>query len=176
MLSPADALVQLIQLHDGIDHEAGRLTQIHAERLVCRRGCCQCCLDDLTVFEIEAARIREQFPELLATGVPHAAGACAFLDEEGACRIYAARPYVCRTQGLPLRWIDDDLDGDVVELRDLCPLNDPPDAEPLEELPTEHLWTLGPVEEQLSGLQRASGEALKRIPLRSLFTATEKPD
>ena len=43
-----------------------------------------------------------------ATGIEEGAGpegACAFLDGEGGCRVYPDRPYVCRTQGLPLRWI-----------------------------------------------------------------------
>jgi len=34
--------------------------------------------------------------------VPRAEG-CAALDAEGRCRIYAARPLVCRTHGVPVR-------------------------------------------------------------------------
>ena len=44
-------------------------------------------------------------PEVLRSE-PHPPGACAMLDADGACRVYAARPYVCRTQGLPLRWAE----------------------------------------------------------------------
>jgi hypothetical protein len=139
----------------------------HRERLQCRRGCSACCVDDLTVFEIEATRIRHAFPELLANGEPRAPGACAFLDEHGACRVYAARPYVCRTQGLPLRWIDDDDDGALVERRDICELNDPGPA--LVELKAEQCWTIGPAEAKLATLQQQHFGDLERVGLRALF-------
>ncbi|MEO6418158.1 MAG: YkgJ family cysteine cluster protein, partial [Polyangiaceae bacterium] len=94
-------------LHAEVNHEAGHLHVLHEARLACKRGCSACCVDELTVFEVEAAPIRLRHAELLATGAPHVEGACAFLDDEGACRIYAERPYVCRTQGLPLRWVEE---------------------------------------------------------------------
>ena len=120
------------------------------------------------MFALEAARIVEHHAELLATGAPHAEGACAFLDAEGACRIYAQRPYVCRTQGLPLRWVEEQ-HGIDVELRDICPLNlGEPDATPLTELPPEHCFTLGPVEERLREQAEQAGAA-ERVSLRSLF-------
>jgi hypothetical protein len=128
-------------------------------------------VDGLSVFEIEADAIRSRHAELLEHGRPHPEGACAFLDEEGACRIYSARPYVCRTQGLPLRWIDDD-DGDGVERRDICELNDSPAGGPwpeITQLPAEQCWTIGPAELELQELQRAQGRPLARVKLRDLF-------
>ena len=93
---------------------------------------------------------------------------CAFLDNEGACRIYEDRPYVCRTQGLPLRWIDEISDFEFVELRDICPLND--EGTPIEELDESECWTIGPIEERLAKLQLMFGEGvMTRISLRSLF-------
>ena len=153
-------------MHADVDVEARRLHVVHAERLACRRGCTSCCVDGLTVFEVEAEPIRRIHAALLATGVPHEEGACAFLDDEGACRIYAERPYVCRTQGLPLRWVEE-RDGHPVELRDTCPLNDL--AGPIEELPAEDCWTLGPVEERLAKLQLAASPSAPRTLLRALF-------
>jgi hypothetical protein len=120
----------------------------------------------LTVFEVEAEPIRRHHAELLRTGTPHVEGACAFLDAEGACRIYPERPYVCRSQGLPLRWIDE-RDGQPVEFRDICPLNE--DGEPVERLAAEECWTLGPFEERLARLQLAAGEDSNRTALRDLF-------
>ena len=153
-------------LHADVDGATRRLHMVHAERLQCRKGCSACCVDDLTVFEVEAARVRRHHAELLATGAPHAVGACAFLDDEGACRIYAERPYVCRTQGLPLRWTEE-RDDDVVELRDICPLNE--EGEPIAELPAGDCWTLGPIEERLALLQLAADPTSHRIRLRDLF-------
>jgi Fe-S-cluster containining protein len=171
----ADA--DVVALHAEVDRHARRLQVVHAARLACRRGCSSCCADGLTVFEVEAEPIRRHHGELLANGAPHAEGACAFLDPEGACRIYAERPYVCRTQGLPLRWIEEQDDAPV-ELRDICPLNEA--EEPIEALRAEDCWTLGPFEERLAQLQVAADSsavgcssavenASRRIPLRALF-------
>ncbi len=162
------ALELLADLHREVDRLASALSERHAERLACRKGCSGCCDDDLTCFEVEAENIRRHHPELLEKGVPHSEGRCAFLDEHGACRIYAQRPYVCRTQGLPLRWVDEDDQGDPVEYRDICPLNE--EGEPLEALPEEACWSIGPYESGLQRLQHAlDGGALRRVRLRDLF-------
>jgi hypothetical protein len=115
---------------------------------------------------VEAQNIREHHAELLATGTPHAEGACGFLDERGACRIYGERPYVCRTQGLPLRWIEE-RDGSAVELRDICPLNEV--GEPIQGMRADACWSIGPVEERLALLQLAARAESPRIRLRDLF-------
>lgn len=163
------ARAQLARLHGAVDAMVAPLARLHGERLRCARGCNACCVDDLTVFALEAAQIAQHHGELLASGTPHPEGACAFLDAEGACRIYAHRPYVCRTQGLPLRWVEEEA-GEVVELRDCCELNLQDDGAPLTELPAEACFTLGPVEQRLREQAEQAGAA-ERIPLRSLFKA-----
>jgi len=156
-------------LHREVDTLAAQVASRHGARLKCARGCASCCVDELTVFEVEAERIRQRFPELLARGRPHAPGACAFLDDAGACRVYEARPYVCRTQGLPLRWFEEDERDEIVEQRDICPLNLAGPA--LSALPDEAVWLIGPFEERLAELQaREDGGAMKRVALRDLFT------
>jgi hypothetical protein len=167
-LNAAHALEALTRLYADVDAEARRLFERHHGRLQCRNGCSGCCVDDLTVFALEAEHIRRRHSVLLESGDPHPAGQCAFLDERASCRIYADRPYVCRTQGLPLRWIEDRPDGARVELRDICPLNDA--GEPIGGLPDEACWTIGPFEGRLARLQAAlDGGALRRVALRSLF-------
>lgn len=152
-----------------MDLVARRLHVLHAARTVCRKGCSACCVDDLTVFDVEAEHIRQRHGSLLQEGAPHPVGACAFLDAAGACRIYAERPYVCRTQGLPLRWLEEQ-QGTPVELRDICPLNDA--GEPIEDLPADDCWTLGPVEGRLARLElEAHPSAARRTSLRALFVA-----
>jgi hypothetical protein len=161
------------RLHAVVDELTEPVRRAHAGRLACRAGCAGCCQDDLTVFEVEADVLRRRHPELLATGTPHAAGACAFLDDGGLCRVYDARPYVCRTQGLPLRWLDEDEQGETFEARDVCPLN--LDGVPLEELPADELWTLGPIEQRLADRQAAESGTPTRVTLRSLFVQRAAP-
>ncbi len=166
-------LEALEAVYRDVEQEADRLAAVHAVRLQCRRGCAGCCVDELTVFEVEAENIRRHHEALLREGVPHAEGSCAFLDDAGACRIYPNRPYVCRTQGLPLRWIDEAPDGTPVELRDICPLNDA--GEPIESLSQEVCWTIGPFEARLARLQaQVDGGHLRRTPLRSMFRSHEQ--
>ncbi|MDA8099441.1 MAG: YkgJ family cysteine cluster protein [Nitrospiraceae bacterium] len=158
----------LVDLHRKVDEAAAYLRDLHKERLQCRPGCASCCIDDITVFAIEAENIASHNTRLLETGIPHARGACAFLDELNRCRIYEQRPYVCRTQGLPLRWMSENDHGEIVEMRDICPLNE--EGTPIEELPSGTCWTIGPVEEQLAELQHAaSGAMMTRVRLRTLF-------
>lgn len=159
---------ELKDLYEEVDGATSKLEKHHIDRLKCGRGCCDCCVDNITVFEVEAENIRLFGRDVLTQQISHVKGKCAFLDAEGACRIYAYRPYVCRTQGLPLRWFDIDEDGDTFELRDICPLND--EGEPLEILPANTCWEIGPFEGRLAAMQaRVDGGALRRVHLRDLF-------
>ena len=119
-----------------VDAHKDRVQQVWSEQLACRRGCSGCCHRSLSVFPVEAAAIRS----LLAAGGlsteppspddpvelihpltvldPGASHRCAFLDDSGACRIYKARPLICRSHGLPVAVrVDGELQGDT------CPLN-----------------------------------------------------
>jgi Fe-S-cluster containining protein len=163
-----NARAQIDRLHRAVDMMAAPLIAMHGDRLQCKRGCHACCVDELTVFALEAAEIAAHHAELLESGEPGPDGACAFLDAQGACRIYEHRPYVCRTQGLPLRWLEEQ-GGEVVELRDICELNFVDAREtPLAHLSETQCFTLGPVEQRLRD-QAEHASAAERIPLRSLF-------
>jgi len=168
---PEDAITWVERLHGVVDELVAPIVAAHGPRLRCKSGCNACCSDGLSVFAIEAAVIERHHGALLASATPHVEGGCAFLDEAGACRIYEHRPYVCRTQGLPLRWLEHDEDGSPVEARDVCPLN--VDGGPaLEELTADECWTLGPFEERLGARQATldgAGDEGERIALRSLF-------
>ncbi len=155
------------RFYSELDTEIGRVEKRNAERMQCKAGCHECCIDNITVYEAEAEYIRYYYPDVLKQQ-PHAKGACAFLDEKGLCRIYEHRPYVCRTQGLPLRWIEYEADGHMVEFRDICPLN--ASGTPVELLPDDQCWDIGPFEQKLADIQmQLRNGNLKRIRLRDLF-------
>lgn len=157
----------LEELHEAVDLAVRRLLARGAWQPQCGLGCRHCCVDGLTVFEVEAELIQRRFEPLLR-GLPHPEGACAFLDDAGACRIYEHRPYVCRTQGLPLRWIDEDAADGLCEMRDICPENEA--ACDVLVLDSDACWLIGPFEERLRSIQTAShAGSLKRVSLRSLF-------
>lgn len=162
------------RLHAAVDELTAPLVAQHREKLACKAGCADCCVDNLTVFRLEAARIEAAHPELLASGEPHPEGACAFLDGEGRCRVYEVRPYVCRTQGLPLRWLAEDEDEEIFESRDVCPKNFVGDA--LEALEADAMWSLGPFEQRLADKQHDLGPDPRgeRVALRDLFANAER--
>jgi Fe-S-cluster containining protein len=155
-------------LYEEIDAAVRFLEAKHGNRLRCGPGCTSCCVDEITVWSIEAENIRSRYAGTLGKMKPHLIGACAFLDGDGTCRIYRWRPYVCRTQGLPLHWTEEQEDGTVVAFRDICPENEP--GIPVESLDEDSCWTIGPVEETLARLQhRYRNGEMTRVALRELF-------
>lgn len=162
-----------MELHREVDERASRVAALHGSRLRCGRGCSGCCIDGLTVLEVEAELIRRRHLELCETGEPNPPGACAFLDAEGACRIYESRPYVCRTQGLPLRWFEENEQSEIEEHRDICPLN--AEGPALESIADEACWLVGPYEQRLVEIQqRVSDGELPRVALRELFSRSPR--
>lgn len=170
----SESMKALRALHAEVDDRAARLAAQHAGRMQCRRGCSACCQDDLRVSQVEADLIRAAHSDLLAGGEPAASGGCAFLDEEGACRVYDERPLVCRTQGLPLRVLFEDEAEEIVEQRDICPLN--LDGGPaLESLESDAFWLVGPDELRLFSInERYCGDGSQRVALRDLFRRSER--
>lgn len=122
---------------------------------------------DLSVFQVEADSIREwfsglpagkrsQLEELWSKDKP--SEACAFLVDD-ACTIYEARPLICRTQGLPLRFVE----GGQGFL-DICPLNE----EMLNTVSSTEIMNLDLVNVILAGIEKAEGENRPRTKLKTL--------
>jgi len=97
-----------------VDAFFARVASRHAADLRCAPGCDRCCHARLTVTTVEADAIAELVATLpdaergllraLAERAPDpVAPRCAALDDAGRCRIYAARPIVCRSHGVPIR-------------------------------------------------------------------------
>lgn len=132
----------------------------------CHAGCCACCIDDLTVTQCEAAVIEAQYADVLREK-PRQPGMCAFLDEQGLCRIYAARPIKCRTFGVPHRWTQEDETGENVEMRNVCDLR----LDDIDLLACDESLFIAPVamDMKLGMMEKVTFGSEKRIALRSLF-------
>lgn len=164
---PPEILKALQQFYSVLDKQIAGIEEKNKARINCRKGCFSCCKDDLEVFGIEAENIRLNHFEFLKNEKPHKNGMCAFLNEEGACRIYESRPFICRTHGVPISYLQEDEEGEF-ELRDICPLNE--EGEPLETLPEEKLFQNNVWEEKLVMLQiHADHGKMDRKMLRDLF-------
>lgn len=149
-------------------------------KLSCRAGCCHCCQDNLTMTHAEAAVIKKLFPNI-GGEKPHSVGACPFLDDSGLCRIYAARPYVCRTHGLPMHlsvpkneavslgMVDpEDIPDDAeVEFRSICDLNQ--DNIDVESLPDNMVLTSEIAETQLGLMELCTFGNAGRVSMRAFF-------
>jgi hypothetical protein len=105
---------RLSELHAKVDGFFARVAARHGDDMQCTTGCSDCCHVRLTVTAVEAAAIRalvETWPadrrRALADTGP--ATHCAALDSPGRCRIYEARPIVCRSHGAPIRMRRDSL-------------------------------------------------------------------
>lgn len=99
---------RLAELSRKVDAFFARVAERHGTDMQCATGCSDCCHVRLTITSVEAAAIRahvagwsaDRRRDLAATGPPDR---CAALDAAGRCRIYEARPLVCRSHGVPIR-------------------------------------------------------------------------
>jgi uncharacterized protein len=100
---------RLGELTAKVDAFFARVEARHGDDMQCRTGCSDCCHVRLTVTSVEAAAIRAEVgswpAERRRTLMDVGPGdRCAALDGAGRCKIYAARPLVCRSQGAPIRF------------------------------------------------------------------------
>lgn len=173
-----DPRAALARLHEATSARFERTLAAVGHLPGCGRGCADCCVDELTVWQIEADHMRawlieriQRDPAFVLKVGPE--GACAFLSE-GRCQVYGARPYVCRSQGAVLRWLEDDGES-IRERRETCPVH--LRGVDLERLPEAALFHIGPAEGELVSLatrQLAStgGRGLpRRVGLRQLALA-----
>jgi len=102
---------RLGELTSKIDLFFTRVEQRHPDDMKCRTGCSDCCHVRLSITRVEAEAIRtvvetftdEQRANLARSLASAAPDRCAALDVSGRCTIYAARPVVCRSHGVPIR-------------------------------------------------------------------------
>jgi len=123
----ADVLRLYAAFTAALDRELERLQALHGPALTCRVGCTACCQTDLSVGPVEAtvlgnalaalpAETQRRLQEGMRTRDARDPACPLLLDQR--CATYAARPLICRTQGFPLVWEEEN------ELHEAhCPLN-----------------------------------------------------
>jgi Fe-S-cluster containining protein len=112
------------QLCAKIDQFFARVEAAHREQMQCASGCHDCCHTRLTITLVEATAVVRHLaalPESERVAISKAATAaemdrCGALDEDGRCRIYAARPLICRSHGVPIRRREPDRSLPVVDV------------------------------------------------------------
>lgn len=103
----------------------GKIAEIYSvslkKQLRCEPGCDGCCMR-FSVLPVEAALVGQA---VVAKGISleNDQQNCLLL-KDGLCSIYDLRPVICRTQGLPLAYVDEEAGAIEVSA---CPLNFPDD-------------------------------------------------
>jgi Fe-S-cluster containining protein len=118
------ALANYLALRARIDIFAARITNEFAPVVACRAGCDSCCRH-LTISPVEAYAMAaalqtvhdEEQEDIRARARAASPDACPLLTN-GRCLLYAARPLICRTHGLPLLIVTDEM-----KRVDYCPSN-----------------------------------------------------
>lgn len=104
-------------IHEATDRAVNHMlaTNEHAKRIACKKGCAECCHQQVTItrdeaellalvvadtkLDVDRARLQRQAEHRgikpYAT-MSHADQACVFLGPENECRVYEHRPAACR--------------------------------------------------------------------------------
>jgi hypothetical protein len=105
---------RLAELYARLDAFFAKVHRAHAAAIQCRPGCTDCCRR-FSITRVEAALVREAVAaldpavrEAIAGRARRDEDACPALLDDGRCGVYAARPAICRTHGLPIRFTDPD--------------------------------------------------------------------
>jgi uncharacterized protein len=119
---------KLRDLWHKVDAFFDRARSAHGASITCSAGCDACCHRRFSVTGVEADALRRHLDTLDAAarealrtraqrGDPTR---CAALGDDGRCGVYDARPLICRTHGLALRFRDERRHLPVL---DACPKN-----------------------------------------------------
>lgn len=178
----AEVLERYAELASKVDRFFAHVAAGHGDAMQCAAGCAECCHTRFSITLVEArvlarglaampAAARARLADRAVHGSP---GRCAALGDDERCEIYALRPLVCRSHGVPVRRREaagDDPVPDRVRLPiiDVCHLNFTGDrlgaVEPIAILDQLTLSTV------LAGLETALAAAEQRAPGRRVELA-----
>ena len=172
-----------------VDGFFDRVFARYSDRMKCAEGCSECCGVQLTLSPVEARELAG-FLETLpaperarlaarADSLRDAAGPCPALDDDGRCAVYAARPLICRSHGVPMR-TPRALSLPVLDERDglaVCHLNF--EGTPLTDVDADCVLSLESIDAILGVVNaRACGaglDRLARIPIGDVLFSAHSP-
>lgn len=103
-------------LIEEVEQRLAPLRARHAGSLVCHRGCSSCCTD-ITVLPVEWHAIELAIGSAALGPRNDNPEKCPFVEPDGACGIYSARPLICRIHGLPLSYPVEEYDDSGERIR-----------------------------------------------------------
>jgi Fe-S-cluster containining protein len=120
-----NSLDNYYQMVSRVDALCREIQGVLARQITCREGCSSCCTS-ITLFPVEAAALHaglEALPDAQQESIrrqvsTHAGEERCPLLEDDRCLLYAARPIICRTHGLPIIYTEGN-----ERKADCCPLN-----------------------------------------------------
>jgi Fe-S-cluster containining protein len=104
-----DPIEKYREVRNTIDKHVSALEKKHNKHMVCRKGCDLCCMD-YSILPVEFYSVLKDLKSRNFTPEKNnqdSENGCVFLVNH-ACTIYAERPMICRTHGLPLIFANDD--------------------------------------------------------------------
>ena len=90
-----------------MDKKVDKLFESHKSHVACKKGCDLCCMD-YKILPIEFYAIKKELEDggIKVEDETTKDEECMFLKEH-VCSIYKHRPFICRTHGLPLVFMND---------------------------------------------------------------------
>ncbi len=155
-----------------LDSFAEQVAAKHGTQIACGPGCAGCCRQALELLPVEFYYLQAAAQSARLTRPVQPADACPLLAD-GLCLLYAHRPVICRTHGLPLL-----MEADGRQWADCCPENFK--SLELGDLPGGSLLHLERVNLLLVSINHVFADACgldagQRRPIEDIFSATDMP-
>jgi len=159
-----DPFRNLDALRNKVDCHSARIMADHADQFACKAGCSSCCQTDRTVSDVEYAALQSALGALPPTqraALGKGKGCTLLVDNR--CALYAERPLICRSHGLPIL---------VADGLDVCPLNFV--GNDISKLPEADVMAVSTVDTILAAVnmlycKEQAGDPRRRRPLKQLL-------